>query len=148
MRKEINEVIKKWGVSPEDVFISDVTGYKIIRRPGIMHIRYKMALSIELTLEHVGAKEAVVKAKALDKDGIPMSTYGEANPDNNTFPYPVAVAQKRAESRLVIQMSNLIKDGWMGEDEVDFRVKEEAKIKVNEKKAKDSIEETKRKLGI
>jgi hypothetical protein len=48
-----------------------------------------------------------------------METFGESAPDNTRQKYPVAMAEKRALSRVVLKLSGLYEVGVFGEDESD-----------------------------
>jgi hypothetical protein len=50
---------------------------------------------------------------------IQMETFGESAPDNTRQKYPVAMAEKRALSRVVLKLSGLYEVGVFGEDESD-----------------------------
>ena len=56
-------------------------------------------------------------------------TFGEVSPRNNDFNYPIAIAQKRAESRLILELAGLTESGWMSEDEIDNNVHQSNKAK-------------------
>ena len=65
----------------------------------------------------------VVKATGglQDDEGIMpiVESYGECSPKNNRNAYPVAMAEKRALSRVVLKMADLYELGVYGEDELD-----------------------------
>jgi hypothetical protein len=48
-----------------------------------------------------------------------METFGESAPANTRQTYPVAMAEKRALSRVVLKLSGLYEVGVFGEDESD-----------------------------
>jgi len=48
-----------------------------------------------------------------------IETYGEATPKNNKNSYTVAMAEKRAMSRIVLKLSGFYENGFFGEDESD-----------------------------
>ena len=68
-----------------------------------------------------------------------IQTYGEASPDNNKMGYPVAMAEKRALSRVTLKAAGLYAEGVYGEDEADdFRDRKgssEVMVQAQEKKA-------------
>lgn len=51
--------------------------------------------------------------------GETISTFGESNPYNTTNEYPIAMAEKRAKSRLALMATGLYAHGFFGEDEAD-----------------------------
>jgi hypothetical protein len=54
-----------------------------------------------------------------EEGGNAITTFGEAAPWNNTMGYPVAMAEKRALSRLVLKLTGIYALGYYGEDEAD-----------------------------
>lgn len=148
MNQEISKVIRGFKLRPDELYIDSKEGFKIIKRRGITRIKNQLELDVRLTLSHASERQAVVMAETTTKSGLVIRTFGEASPLNNLFPYPVSVAQKRAISRLVIEVSGLMEDDWMGEDEIDFFIKDEQQRSKNEKKASKSIEDTKKALGL
>jgi hypothetical protein len=145
--KLINDVIKKFGIEPKDVFLHESKKYKIIKRSGYLQIAKKINLQILISLEYTnGVDSAVVSASF---GGV--TVLGEASPRNCTFEYPVAVAQKRAEGRAILQYAELYEKGFITEDEIDFTFDEEKilkKVQAAKNVGKASIEATKAKLGI
>ena len=54
------------------------------------------------------------------KDSVSfIESYGEASPENNRMGYPVAMAEKRALSRVVLKAAGFYALGVYGEDEAD-----------------------------
>lgn len=150
-REELTKLIKQYSLSADDVYVHDTEGYKIIKRRGYKKIQAALDIQINFEVPHAGVNFAVVIAKGTafkTAENITRSTTGEANPDNNTFPYPVAVAQKRAESRLIIELAGLYESGWMGEEEIDFSIKsDKVKAKMT-KKGEKSIDSALSKMGL
>lgn len=151
-REHLTKVIKNYGLHADDVYVHK-DGFRIIKRRGYKRIQAKLGLSINFKVPHAGRDFAVVIATTenyMPNDGmlIYRSTTGEANPDNNSFPYPVNVAQKRAEGRLILEMAELYQDGWLTEDEIDESVQSSALIQKNEKIGKNAVEDAAAKLGL
>ncbi len=128
MNRQVTELIKKYNLHADDVYVHQTEGFKIIKRRGYKKIQAALDINIKFSVPHAGADFAVVVAEGEmatwdGKQYIRRSSIGEANANNNTFPYPVNVAQKRAEGRLILEMANLYQEGWMAEEEIDFTMK-------------------------
>ena len=138
-RKELNAIFKKYGLIREQhVFFSD--DYTIITRQGIQKIQKAEGIQIKFELVHCASKEAVIKATGYF-EGVEYQTHGEASPYNNTFTFSVAIAEKRALSRLILMMVMKDFEGIvMGKDELDTQPKSVKKT-VTEKgtEAEDSV---------
>lgn len=147
MREELTKLIKKYSLSADDVYVHDTEGFKIIKRRGYKKIQRLLNINITFELAHASGKEAVVIATGGRKTEI-RSTFGEASPDNNSFEYPVSVAQKRAESRVIIELAGLYEGGWLGEDEIDFTIKSSKVAKKMTKKGEKSIDSALSKMGL
>lgn len=152
-REKITQLIKKYDLHADDVY-PHKAGFKVIKRRGYKRIQAKLYLEISFHVPHASADFAVVIAEGQmpveggDGGYVRRSTIGEVSPRNSTFEYPVNVAQKRAEGRLILEMANLYEEGYLTEDEIDESVKSKALIKKNEQKGKDSNDATKKALGI
>ncbi|MDX1629671.1 MAG: hypothetical protein R3345_13285 [Fulvivirga sp.] len=103
--REKAEILKKmyaeFNLTLEDVHETDE--YTEIKKSGIKKVINRSDLIITKSLVHVASKEAVVQADCYHNDK-PYTTFGEASPINNTFHFPVAVAEKRAEGRIVVDI--------------------------------------------
>lgn len=137
-QEQVNNLIKEYTLSPDDVYIDNIKKFKIVRRKGYKKIQSKLNIIIEFGLSHSSPDSAVVIARSPSHKK--RETFGEASPKNNTFPYPVAVAQKRAEGRLILEVSGLYQKGFITEDEIDEKVEGEKIIKLQEKKVKEAID--------
>ena len=151
----MTKLIKDYGLHADDVFVHESGEYKIIRRRGYKKIQEDLDIGIKFELAHAGNKEAVVIATGtanLKRNGsfknIHRQTFGEASPDNSTFEYPVSVAQKRAECRLILEMAQLYEQGFYGEDEIDETVKGSKLKKKADKVGTASVDNTLSKLGL
>ena len=143
MRTELKEIINEFDLHADDVYVHKTKGWKIIKRRGYKAIQVKLGLDIVFDLAYTDGKDcAVVKAKGYSKSKQVRETYGEASPKNNTFAYPIAVAQKRAEGRLILEIADLYRKGWMTEDEIDENVEREKIISRQDKKSKDAVDAT------
>lgn len=115
---KLNELYVKNGLTKDDVFKHKF--FTIIKRNGIDKIQAKNNIVIEYNLERVSDdhKSVIIKATAQYGDKV-IQTYGEANSQNTTASYPVAIAEKRAMSRAVLKLTGFYELGHYGEDEAD-----------------------------
>ncbi|MAR68791.1 MAG: hypothetical protein CL833_16200 [Crocinitomicaceae bacterium] len=130
---------KKYNLGKDDIFKHRL-GFVIITRTGIEKIQMSLGLEVEFDIVSMSDdhKYVVVKATGVLNNSV-IQTYGEASPDNNKMGYPVAMAEKRALSRVTLKAAGLYAEGVYGEDEADdFRDRKgssEVKVQVQEKKA-------------
>lgn len=108
----------------KDHFFKAPQGFVIITRQGIERIQAHRGIQVTYNIEKLSddLKFVVVKAKGRmsTKDGyIEMETYGESSPSNTKQSYPVAMAEKRALSRVVLKLSGFYQENVYGEDESD-----------------------------
>lgn len=111
---------KEYGLDKDDFFKAP-QGFVIITRTGIEKVQ--RTLGIEVTY-HVIAELSdpssgmyVIKAVGCNKDKQ-VESFGEASPKNCRNSYPVAMAEKRALSRVVLKMADMYELGVYGEDEI------------------------------
>jgi len=119
----LNELYKKYDLTKDDYFKHK--HYTIITRGGIDKIQAKENIDISYDLVHISEKceNVVIKARATLGD-TKIESYGESSPKNTTNSYPVAMAEKRAMSRVVLKIAGFYKLGAFGEDEAeDFKKK-------------------------
>jgi len=95
----------------------------IITRSGIEKIQFHNNIEIKYYIESIVPADwaspfVVIKAVA-KKGDIVMESFGEASSQNTTQKYPVAMAEKRALSRVVLKIAGFYKYGVFGEDESD-----------------------------
>ena len=109
-------------------FHKDSRGFVIITREGIERIQSHLKMRVEFEPVHEWSDadkgRYVIAAKAWIVDGekhmVSMS-YGEVTANNNKNGYPVAMAEKRALSRVVLKLAGMYQLGVYGEDEVDTK---------------------------
>ena len=102
----------------EDVFKH--AHYTIITRAGIDKIQAAQSIEIRYELAHLSEDHSHCLIKAFGKLGDKIiETFGEATPKNNKNAYPVAMAEKRAMSRIVLKLAGFYELGIFGEDESD-----------------------------
>lgn len=102
----------------EDVFKHQ--HYTIITRAGIDKIQAAQNIQIRYELAHLSEDHSHCLIKAFGKLGDQIiETFGEATPKNNKNAYTVAMAEKRAMSRICLKLAGFYKLGIFGEDESD-----------------------------
>jgi hypothetical protein len=102
----------------EDVFKHQ--HYTIITRQGIDKIQAASKIEIQYSIVNLSDDHShcLIKATGIMGDKR-IETYGEASPKNNRNAYPVAMAEKRAMSRIVLKLAGFYELGIFGEDESD-----------------------------
>jgi hypothetical protein len=91
----------------------------IITRSGIEKIQFHNNIDVKYYVESIVPPDFVV-IKAIAKKGeVVMESFGEASANNTKQSYPVAMAEKRALSRVVLKIAGFYKYGVFGEDESD-----------------------------
>lgn len=145
--KFIIDLILKYKLRLNDIYIHN-DGWKIISNDGIKNIIRQEAFNVSKFLVHYTPAEkaavvscTVTKPHSTESDRS-YTALGEAHPDNNTFQYPVNVAEKRAESRAVLMMAGLYDQGVRGEDEIDHMVKASKLIDLKREQTSKSMTET------
>jgi hypothetical protein len=116
--KELAEIYKL----TKDHFYVDKRGFIVITRPGIEVIQNTEEIDVIYEMTHFQADPlyVVVKATAMIKDGRSVQSFGEASLANNKNSYPVAMAEKRALSRVVLKATKFYSiQNVYGEDELD-----------------------------
>ena len=112
----LNDLYKKYELHKDDTFKSP-QGWTIITRSGIDKIQAVADIDIDYEMvEYTPAVSAAVKATAKWKDRV-LSTFGEANPKNCRQSYVLAMAEKRAMSRIVLKLTGFYALGAFGQDE-------------------------------
>ena len=119
--ERLNDLYTKFGLSNEDVFKSP-QGWKIITRSGIDRVQAQAGISI--TYKSIVMERDFVVIQAFGSMGDKtIQSFGEANngpqKPNCRQAYPVAMAEKRAMSRIVLKLTGFYELGVMGEDEAD-----------------------------
>lgn len=127
--ERLNNLYKKYLLNREDVFPLPRGGklIPIITRTGIDKIQATAKIKIQFNeIEYTPGISAAVKATATLNDNK-VESYGEANKSNINNAYPLAMAEKRAMSRVVLKLTGFYELGVFGEDESDTFKKEETK---------------------
>ena len=119
-------------VKDEDTFDLKFGSRKttIITRSGIEKIQFHNNIEVKYFIESIVPADwaspfVVIKAVARKGD-VQMESYGEASSKNTKQAYPVAMAEKRALSRVILKITGFYKYGVMGQDESDDFKREQA----------------------
>ena len=123
--EEFRKLAAAYNMAPHH-FHKDKRGFIIVTRQGIDYLQAHLGIVVtfETVLEWSDpeAGRYVIKATGTmaRKDGSPhvISSFGETSKANNTNPYPVAMCEKRALSRVVLKLVGMYELGAMGEDEL------------------------------
>lgn len=123
MNKErLREIYKKYELTADDVFVQNLSGREIptIKREGIEKIQAKLGIVLRYELCHVSEDNScvIIKCTGQGHSGAAVESYGEATPKNTKQSYPVAMAEKRAKARVVLQIAGLYQEGVYSEDEL------------------------------
>ena len=135
----LGKLYKKYNLTSNDIFKSP-QGWVIIKREGIDKIQSVENIDIryELITYDIVNDCAAVKAVGVKGDAR-IETFGEAAPKNCKQAYKLAMAEKRAMSRVVLKLSGFYELGVYGQDEAD----DFAKVpKKDRKSIVDLVEET------
>ena len=118
-KQKLNRLYEQYNLSTDDVFKHKL-GFAIITRTGIEKIQAGIGLQVTYSIEKMSDdhKFVVIKATGRMNDTL-VESYGEATPENNRMSYPVAMAEKRALSRVVLKSAGFYALGVYGEDEAD-----------------------------
>lgn len=123
-KRRFRQLTDRYGLTKDDFWFSP-QGWAVISRNGIDRIATQMGLTISFWIEEslcdLNINRVVIKAFTTLPDGRDLMTYGETNENNlkgGAKGYPVAMAEKRALSRLVLKASEFYQiSGVLGEDE-------------------------------
>lgn len=120
--ERLRELATSYGLSGEDFF--KVHNSVIVTRTGVEKIASVAGITLTYDVIHVdlAQKEACVKCTAYKTEGehvISAESFGESSPYNTKAPYPVAMAEKRAKARAILQLTEFYQVGVYAEDESD-----------------------------
>lgn len=102
----------------------------IITRTGVEKIQQAKNIKISYELVTLDLTNKIAAVKATAEMGRPtggvrsVETYGESAPYNTKNAYPLAMAEKRAKARAILQLSEFYSLGVYSEDESDDFKKE------------------------
>ena len=120
--ERLRELAASYGLVGEDFF--KVHNSVIVTRTGVEKIASVAGITLTYDVIHVdlAQKEACVKCTAYKTEGeqvISAESFGESSPYNTKAPYPVAMAEKRAKARAILQLTEFYQVGVYPEDESD-----------------------------
>lgn len=122
-KDRLRELAEKYNLVKEDFF--KVHNSVIITRTGIEKIQTvaNIKLSYEIVALDLANKIAAVKCKA-EMPNKEIGTriaesYGESCSYNTKAAYPLAMAEKRAKARVILQLTEFYQLGVYSEDEAD-----------------------------
>jgi len=117
----LGDLCKKYNLHNDDTFKSP-QGWTIIKRRGIDKIQAIANIDINYDIvEYTPAESAAIKATSKWNSRI-LTTFGESNTKNCRQSYVLAMAEKRAMSRIVLKLTGFYELGVMSEDESeDFK---------------------------
>lgn len=130
-KEQLRKLYTKYNLTSDDIFTSP-QGWTIITRGGIDKVQSKSGIEInyDLVAFDAATKTYVVKAIASYEDKT-IESYGESSPDNTKQKYPVAMAEKRAMSRVVLKLAGFYEIGVYGQDESDdFNIPKGSRSKI------------------
>jgi len=124
-RSRLRDLASKYNLGQEDFF--KVHNTVIVTRTGVEKIASNAGISLtyQIVSLDLANKEACVKCVATMGDGTKTAeSFGESTPYNTKAPYPVAMAEKRAKARAILQLTEFYQEGVYAEDESeDFKRK-------------------------
>jgi len=125
-KETLRRLFQENNLVEEDVY-KDKRGFVIITRTGIDKIVSKQNIQIAYDIIKLDKDMVVIKAVASMKTGNKetdvrnMMSFGEASDDNlmgGGKKFPVAMAEKRAMSRVVLKITGFYEQGVFGQDEI------------------------------
>ena len=117
-RERLKKLYVDFGLTREDIFTHDKFNYVMMTRTGVEKIQHQMGIVIKYEPIRCEEHWCVVLAKATLGD-FELETYGTANKQNCKISYYAEMAQKRAKSRLVLEISGFYSIGVYSEVEAD-----------------------------
>ena len=125
-KETLRRLFQENNLVEEDVY-KDKRGFVIITRTGIDKIVSKQNIQIAYDVIKLDKDMVVLKAVGSmktgkgEKDVRNMMSFGEASDDNlmgGAKKFPVAMAEKRAMSRVVLKLTGFYEQGVFGQDEI------------------------------
>jgi len=108
------------GLIEEDIFMMSVGGKEIpiVTRQGVEKIQQHNGIHVrfEWIFNSDDCKCVIIKAIGAMGEAT-IETFGEASPSNTKQSYPVAMAEKRAKARAILQLAGFYTQGVYSEDE-------------------------------
>ncbi len=124
--KDIEDFRAKYGIDSDEIWpVPGGKSYAIMHKALQRVARAQGIMMTVNVVEHLCNLEqgfAVVKAFGKLGDDF-VESYGEASPKNNRNQYPLAMAQKRAEDRVILGLLSVYGDVYSEEEADDFKRK-------------------------
>ena len=119
------ELVELYGLTKDDFFKAP-QGFIIVTRTGVEKIQYQLDVTVKFVpvAEFTDISKGMYAVKAFAVKNTPegklhIESFGECSPKNNRNAYPIAMAEKRALSRVVLKMAGFYELGVYGEDEMN-----------------------------
>ena len=123
-RDRLRELAAKYNLGKEDFF--KIHNSVIVTRTGVEKIAIAANINLRYEVIHMDLekKHACVKcvAEQVFDDRVVTAraeSFGESTPYNTKNAYPVAMAEKRAKARAILQLTEFYSEGVYSEDEAD-----------------------------
>ena len=123
-RSRLRELADKYNLGKEDFF--KIHNSVIVTRTGVEKIAIAANINLRYEVIHMDLekKHACVKcvAEQVFDDRVVTAraeSFGESTPYNTKNAYPVAMAEKRAKARAILQLTEFYSEGVYSEDEAD-----------------------------
>ena len=121
----LKDLSERYDLTKDDFFKHPTQAWVIITRIGIDKIQAKANIEVDFSINDYNFDKGSIIIQAYGKMGDKrMQSFGEASPDNyktkaNVSRYPIAIAEKRALSRVVLKLVGAYAQGIYSEDESD-----------------------------
>ena len=116
----LKDLSERYDLTKDDFFKHPTQAWVIIKRTGIDKIQAKACIDVTFSIYEMALNSGVYIVKAEGKmDDKRVQSFGEANKDNSKNNYPLAMAEKRALSRVVLKLVGAYAKGIYSEDESD-----------------------------
>ena len=126
IKPQVKELLEKYELDPRES-IWDCHGTWVLYHSACQVIAAKLDIRFsepEVVHHDLAKKEVVIKVRGYTQDGRERWDFGEALPSNNKNAYPVSMAQKRGEDKVILHLANLRQYGvYSSEESDDFRKK-------------------------
>lgn len=118
--ERLRELYKKYDLISEDIFMMKrgTKNIPIITRTGIEKIQAVEKIKLTYNIEHISDDHKYCVVKCVGTlESTTIESYGESSPQNTQQAYTVAMAEKRAKARCVLQLAGFYKLGMFAETE-------------------------------
>jgi hypothetical protein len=138
IKPHVRRLLEMYGLDPKES-IWDCHGTWVLYHSACQAIAAKLNILFsepEIVHMNLDNKQVVIKVHGYLKDGTGERwDFGEALPSNNKNAYPVSMAQKRAEDKVILHLANLRQHGiYSSEEADDFKKKPASRKDSNDAK--------------